>query len=294
MANEQRNRGILTGMLVPRSVRATALILKNPSLLRSRKYLFIVSHMRSYSTLLAHILGSHKEISGYAESNLSYRGNADLFKLRCVTCLHGNFKNDCVYVLDKIIASTVEVSDRVLANPDIVFLFLIRRPGPTLKSIVNILRREAEKLGSSWDEQSLYESGLARYLAHLDSLSDTARRISKQGRRPVLLEAERILEETATVLKQLESHLRLGSKLGENYSVFEYTGEYFKGDVSDYIRSGSIQRARDAHTDVELPSACLERAELEYQRCLNVLNACCVPLTDSVRVCEETTAAPAR
>src|SRR5262245_13075611 len=39
--------------------------------------LFVLSHMRSYSSLLSHVLGSHPEIDGYCETHLRYRSGLD-------------------------------------------------------------------------------------------------------------------------------------------------------------------------------------------------------------------------
>jgi hypothetical protein len=35
--------------------------------LGSRAYVLVLSHMRSFSSMLCHVLGSHEEIAGYAE-----------------------------------------------------------------------------------------------------------------------------------------------------------------------------------------------------------------------------------
>jgi hypothetical protein len=35
----------------------------------SHRYIFVGSHMRSFSSLLCHVLGSHREIDGYAETH---------------------------------------------------------------------------------------------------------------------------------------------------------------------------------------------------------------------------------
>ena len=51
------------------------------SYLRTAGYLFVVGHMRSYSSLLAHILGSHPRIVGYAEMHQKYRNVLDLLEL---------------------------------------------------------------------------------------------------------------------------------------------------------------------------------------------------------------------
>src|SRR5688572_25028043 len=71
--------------------------------LHAAGYLFVIGHMRSYSSLLAHILGSHPRIVGYAEMHQKYRTVLDLLELsRKVerTCDKG-----CAgrYVLDKIL-----------------------------------------------------------------------------------------------------------------------------------------------------------------------------------------------
>jgi hypothetical protein len=46
------------------------------------KTLFLLGHMRSYSSVLSHILGSHPQISGYCETHTKYRTWVDLWKLR--------------------------------------------------------------------------------------------------------------------------------------------------------------------------------------------------------------------
>ena len=68
---------------------------------RSRRYLFVLSHMRSFSSLLCHILGSHPEIAGYAEAHQAYAGRADLLQLtrKVESTLEGAVAGR--YVLDK-------------------------------------------------------------------------------------------------------------------------------------------------------------------------------------------------
>ena len=48
----------------------------------ARRYLFVLGHMRSYSSLLCHILGSHPQINGYCETHVKYRSRFDLLRLR--------------------------------------------------------------------------------------------------------------------------------------------------------------------------------------------------------------------
>ena len=51
-----------------RYLKGARVVLAHPSVLKRRNYIFLLSHVRGYTTLLSHILGSHREISGYAET----------------------------------------------------------------------------------------------------------------------------------------------------------------------------------------------------------------------------------
>ena len=48
--------------------------------------LLVLSHMRSYSTLLAHLLHEHPKISGWEEQHRSYRTTSDLESLIAGQC----------------------------------------------------------------------------------------------------------------------------------------------------------------------------------------------------------------
>ncbi len=261
-----------------RAIHYAALAFRNPSLIKKRKYIFIISHMRSYSTLLTHILGSHEEISGYTEAFLSYQGEFDLFQLRCTTCIDGNFKEGCTYVLDKILHNWLRLSDGIIAHEAIIFVFLIRRPRETLKSIMKMERDVARKKGrleEGFMKEGTPEAACFYYLSRLEGLSEMAGRFKRLGREPLLIEAEQIVEDTRTVLVQLEAHLHLRNRLEQNYSVFDHTGQYGRGDMSPYIKMRSIQRERSGYPEVELPEYILEQGELGYGRCLRVLKENC-------------------
>jgi hypothetical protein len=237
--------------------------------------------MRSYSTLLMHILGSHEEISGYTEAKLSYRGPMDLFQLRCTSQLDGNFKQGCTYVVDKILHDGFRLSDGIILDANIMFIFVIRKPREALKSMMKMEMNREKGRGrqeEGYMKPGTPEHAMAYYVPRLESLSGLARRINRLGRTPFLLEAERLVEEPRAVLEQLGQRLQLRTQLNEKYSVFDLTGESGRGDMSTYIRSGAIQPRRSDYPDIEIPEFYLQRAELEYDRCLQVLKENCGPL----------------
>ena len=60
-----------------------------------------LTHARSYSTLLCHILGSHPQICGYSEAMIPYETAVDLIRLNCEVFRAGNYRRDCDYVLTR-------------------------------------------------------------------------------------------------------------------------------------------------------------------------------------------------
>jgi hypothetical protein len=58
-------------------------MLANPSnYISNNRYIFILSHMRSRSSLLSHILGSNREINGHSELHQNYTGRKSLLEMK--------------------------------------------------------------------------------------------------------------------------------------------------------------------------------------------------------------------
>src|SRR5262245_8745309 len=95
--------------------------------------LFVLSHMRSYSSLLSHVLGSHPEIDGYCETHLRYRWGLDLWHLRRkVQRLTGEPLRGR-YVLDKILHD-YPIARGILASQHTRAVFLLREPADVIQS----------------------------------------------------------------------------------------------------------------------------------------------------------------
>src|SRR5207344_470155 len=91
-----------------------------------------------YSSLLCHILGSHPEISGYAETHQSYTGRTGLKRLAAKVRAATGARTLGRYVLDKILHNYAKIAPDVLGRPDVKVLFLVRRPEDTIASILNM------------------------------------------------------------------------------------------------------------------------------------------------------------
>lgn len=224
-------------------------------LARRRDYLLVVSHMRSYSTLLGHLLASSGEVSGYSEMRRSYRAEADLMALAWqVRSSHEGERLGTV-VLDKVLHKEHWISDDVLALPNVQVLLSVREPEATLRSIIAM--GIGIKPGHWWSQPN---SALQHYLTRMQNLKDLSDRIEQ----PLVLRADGLVEATSTTLLELQQNLGLRKPLTADYGTHAYTGKAEYGDTSDYISSGRVQAARSTHDDIDLGADLIAQAEAAH------------------------------
>jgi hypothetical protein len=227
----------------------------------TRRQLFVFGHMRSYSSLLSHILGSHPQIDGYCETHIKYRWHFDLLRLqRRVRELTGEpLSGD--YVLDKVLHE-YPLARSILDSPRTRGIVLVRRPKETLRSIIGMGLEHGSGAGrTAWHRDfelvaRYYETRLAGLLRLTELLRG----------RVVFVEAEALLSDTRSVLDRLELFLELRSPLQSDYRKFAHTGEASFGDPSRIIRTGRVTsdegRNRPA---VSVPRDLLARVQGAYE-----------------------------
>lgn len=115
------------------------LLCRNPQIVFGNMgYIFIMSHMRSRSSLLSHILGSNPAISGYSESHHSYLDWKHFARLRIRAYSGNRGKSNLKYTLDKILWNNYRISNQMCLKENLKIIFLLREPEDTLKSIINM------------------------------------------------------------------------------------------------------------------------------------------------------------
>ena len=158
----------------------------------ARRNLFVLGHMRSYSSLLCHILGSHPQIDGYCETHIKYRTWFDLLRLRSRVVKLTGERLRGRYVLDKVLHN-YPLASSILRSPNTLGIVLVRRPQPTVQSIVNMglhygdvaWHRDLDAVASYYEER----------LAALVGLADALRG------RVIFIQAETMLSQTPEVLQ---------------------------------------------------------------------------------------------
>jgi hypothetical protein len=237
------------------------------SALAWRDPLFVLSHMRSYSTLLSHVLGSHPDIDGYCETHMRFRHRIDLLRLRYrVTRLTGEPLHGR-YVLDKMLHNYALASS-IISDPRLRAIFLLRQPADTVRSITAMNERFKPEDVDAPSIAGYYEERVER-------LAELAPRL---GNRAAFIEAEALVNRTAEVLTLLTGFLELSRPLEREYRKFPHTGKPGFGDPMGAILKGAIDAPKDQRTHIPIPEDILARLAAAYDRCRAVLSTNCVSL----------------
>ena len=229
--------------------------------LRAAGYLFVVGHMRSYSSLLAHILGSHPAIVGYAEMHQKYRNVLDLLELS------GKVERSCDkscagrYVLDKILHPQV-LADRVLRRKDVQVIAIAREPVASVSSILAIRCGGIDSIDAAID----YYVERMKALVRISEVRDG---------NVAYVDGESIVENPGPSLGALSAHLELDPALRPEYSIFRLTGVPKYGDPSEWIKAGRVVRRRTPLPRLPISSAQARRMShaYEFMRSFMIRNA---------------------
>lgn len=249
-----------------RITRNLRLLASHPSVfLGGREYVLILSHMRSYSSLLAHLLGSHPEVSGYAEMNVAYKRRRDLVRLRAEVARSLDGRLEGRFVLDKVLHDHHPISHAVLSAPVVHPIFLVRRPVKALASIV--------KMNERLPELALYPGGSEVTTYYVNRLATLEQLALDRRDGAFVLRAESLVTDPETALARLGRFLGLRTPIETSYSTFPLTGVPGSGDFSGAIWEGHIRSQQSSSPQPALSPDLLDVAERAYAHCLETLES---------------------
>jgi hypothetical protein len=226
--------------------------------------------MRSYSSVLSHVLGSHPQIDGYCETHLRYRFSFDLLRLKWrVRKLTGEPLRGR-YVLDKILHNYA-VATAILDNPRTRGIILLRQPVDVVQSIVHMGRH------LDLNEQNSNVANATQY--YVERLGQLAKLARAFGQRAAFVESETLMARTDETLGFLQDFLGLDSPLERRYRSCAKTGKPGYGDPSEMIHSGEIGRRSQQRPTYSIPSALLAQAVTAHSECLSACRMNCVPVS---------------
>ncbi|HEX9774430.1 MAG TPA: hypothetical protein VGB83_02465 [Actinomycetota bacterium] len=240
---------------------------------KPRRTLFVLSHMRSYSSLLCHILHSNADITGYIEQHASYRSSIDLLDLRIRLAHEAEDGLSGRYVLDKILHNKAKLDPAILRRDDVFCVFMVREPEMTIKSTLAMVNRKSRWEGTDWKSDPA-----GYYVRRLDRLVELA---ELRPRHSLFFEADSLIDSTDAVLAGLSSFLELKHPLAPTYETFELTGKPRFGDPGKFIGAGEIVKERNEYADVTIPEEDLLRAKEAFERTRDVLTRRCTTTVTS-------------
>lgn len=221
--------------------------------------IFLLSHMRAFTTLAGHILGSHPQINGYYEMHISYEDASALDRQREVFLDSDVLKENSRYLFDKLLHNDYLFKPEQLGLANIKILISLLEPEHTIKSIVHLFaQKKIEDLYASPVEAANY------YIARVQALAD----FSRTANQPCYyFDAELWQRAPERLLSKLSDWLELDTPLSERYQIFNQTGKARKGDSSERIYSGVIDRAPVDYSHISIPENVLRRAREVYREC---------------------------
>lgn len=221
--------------------------------------IFLLSHMRALTSLAGHILGSHPQINGYYEMHLSYEDAAALDKQLEVFQQSDALKENSRYLFDKLLHNDYVFKPEQLGLANITILISLQEPEHTIKSIVHLFaHKEIEDLYASPVEAANY------YIARLQALAEFSRTTHSAY---YYFDAELLQRAPEKLLPRLTEWLALDTPLSEEYQIFSHTGKVRKGDSSQRIHSGKINRTPTDYAHVLIPENVLTKAQEVYREC---------------------------
>ena len=221
--------------------------------------IFLLSHMRAYTSLVGHILGSHPEIDGYYELHRSYVTPDDLERQRAQYAAHDNLKPGSRYLFDKLLHNDYALDLALPGLADATVLVALRPPEPTLQSILALFVRK--------DPADLYANPTGAALYYRDRLAALAAFAERHPGRIRYFDAPLVRADPPRLLAALAGWLELSTPLSERYRIFSRTGVAGAGDSSPALVEGRILRETAPPPEIALDPASLDELEAAYRDC---------------------------
>ena len=197
--------------------------------------ILIVSHMRSGSTLLEHILSTNDEIIGFGEQNRIYKNFIDTKKMEFyIRRKQRLFFKNAKYTVDQVLHNQYTPNLSLLNNTFFRLIFLVRSPDETISSIENLESKH----------YSIQNIGLSNSLEYYKNRLEYMLKIKKQTPRSphFFLTYSSLIDNPDQTLEKLTDFLSLRTPLKKEYRLKESTGNF--GDRSKFIKEGKIQKIK--------------------------------------------------
>lgn len=205
---------------------------KIAAILSPKRHIFLLSHMRSYTSLFGHIMGSNPEICGYYEMHIGYYSWRSLIRQKLLYFQQENPKRQFTYMFDKVLHNEHHLSLTILNSRRTKPIFCLRRPQDAIPSILKLYQRV-----DPTHELNSEAVATAYYIERLTMLERIADSLQREF---FYLDAETLKLDTQECLQLLSDWLGLKSTLSSEYDIQRNTSRERFGDSSERLRIGRV------------------------------------------------------
>ena len=174
------------------------------------------------------------------------------------------------FILDKVLHNYyIKNNDlHLFDGADKYVIFLIRKPSAAIPSLME-------------HSQLTDTEATKHYINRLACLEDYAKKLSK-FKTCIAITHDQILFDTQVSLDLITRHLNLKNNLTENYELTRVTGVSVKGDSSDNIKLGKINRKIQHKRNVEIAENLNIKAHEAYSSCESTLMSLCKNINSDI------------
>ena len=238
-------------------------LMKSIAVLAPKHHIFLLSHMRAYTSLFGLIMGSNPAICGYYEMHIGYYSWKSLVRQKLLYFKQEIPKPGFGFMFDKILHNDHHISLQILNSGKASAIFCLRRPEEAIPSILSLYQRiEPAHEFCSASIATQY------YIARLDMLENIARKLERDF---FYMDAEALKHEPDHCLANLSKWLNLQTPLSTTYEVQRMTSRERYGDTSERIKSGQITRDRSDFSRLQIEENLMKSASLAHDRVREVL-----------------------
>jgi hypothetical protein len=231
---------------------------KAVAVLTPKQHIFLLSHMRSYTSLFGHIMGSNPHICGYYEMHIGYYSWKSLIRQKLLYFEQELPKPGFRYMFDKILHDEHGMSLDILMRKNVKPIFCLRHPQDVIPSIL--------KLYQQVDPTHAFNSescATAYYIQRLTTLEGLANALERDF---FYLDAEAIKLDSQRCLDDLSDWLTLRIKLSPQYELQKNTSKARFGDSSGNLNVGRIAVGASTYTDFAHDTELQNNASSVYER----------------------------
>jgi hypothetical protein len=207
---------------------------KASAILLPKKHIFLLSHMRAYTSLFGHIMGSNPAICGYYEMHIGYHSWKSPIRQKLLYFRHEEAKPGFSYMFDKVLHNEHDVALDVLNNRRSRTIFCLRQPQDVIPSIL--------KLYGGIDPSHEFNSeafSTQYYISRLAMLESLAKSMDSGF---FYFDSDSIKQQSDECLGNLSDWLQLHTPLSDTYTLQQNTSRERYGDSSEAISTGRIRK----------------------------------------------------